>query len=333
MLHITNGDIAATRMCEGGLQGTRLPWRDILHDGPVPAIETLPELSAIRARYLSECGYGSALAIRDQFRLRDNELGLANAHDEIVLWFEHDLFDHLQILQILDWLGRHGVTAPVSMIVVGEYPGIERFIGLGQLSPSQLVGLLDNRRPVTPAQFESAKRAWTAFRQPTPESWAGLLKAGELSLPYLGEAVVRLLEEYPSESDGLTRTERAMLIAIDEGARSPREVFAATQAMEQRPFLGDWPFWRLLARLARTPDSFVEVEGGAAFFHPPDVPESSAFDAQRLVLGKRGRDVLDKRADAVRLKPPDRWIGGVHLLPDSVWRWDTAQLRLSHERH
>lgn len=331
MLHITNGDIAATRMRDGGLQGARLPWRDVLHDGPVPAIESLSELSAIRARYLSESGYGSALAIRDQFRSRDTELSLAQTHDEVVLWFEHDLYDQLQILQILDALVRHRVMVPVSMIVVGEYPGIARFTGLGQLSPAQLVGLFDSRQPVTPAQFDCAQRAWTAFRQATPERWADLLKPGELPLPYLREAVVRLLEEYPAESDGLARTERAILTAIDDGARSPREVFAAAQSMEQRPFLGDWPFWRRLACLAGTPEPLIEVEGGDAFFYPPGVPESPAFDAQRLVLGRRGRDVLDKRADAVRLKPPDCWIGGVHLVVDSVWRWNTAQLRLSHE--
>ncbi|MEK6209644.1 MAG: hypothetical protein AABM64_04590 [Pseudomonadota bacterium] len=48
MLHITNGDIAVERMRDGGLRGEYLPWRDALHEGPVPVTATLEELSAIR---------------------------------------------------------------------------------------------------------------------------------------------------------------------------------------------------------------------------------------------------------------------------------------------
>ena len=35
-LIITNGDDAVARMREAGIRGEILPWRDILHEGPVP---------------------------------------------------------------------------------------------------------------------------------------------------------------------------------------------------------------------------------------------------------------------------------------------------------
>ena len=37
MLFITNGDFAAGRIAASGLTGEILPWRDVLHEGPVPA--------------------------------------------------------------------------------------------------------------------------------------------------------------------------------------------------------------------------------------------------------------------------------------------------------
>jgi len=46
MLHITNGDATLRLMGPAGLPGEFLPWRDVLHEGPVPAgldLEVLAE--------------------------------------------------------------------------------------------------------------------------------------------------------------------------------------------------------------------------------------------------------------------------------------------------
>jgi hypothetical protein len=53
-LIVTNGDSAVARMHEAGIAGDILPWRDMLHDGPVPGGLALEDLSKVRAQYLSE---------------------------------------------------------------------------------------------------------------------------------------------------------------------------------------------------------------------------------------------------------------------------------------
>jgi Domain of unknown function (DUF1835) len=328
MLHITNGDETVARMRDGGLSGSYLPWQDILHEGPVPQTDTLDQLSNIRSGYLASAGYGTELRIRDQFRARDQQLVRTKDEDEIVLWFEHDLHDQLQLLQVLDWLGRHRSPARISLIVVGAYPGIARFIGLGQLTPSQLVGLLDARVPATPTHFETARHAWAAFRKSTPNSWSELLRQETLPLEFLRSAALRMLEELPSSRNGLSRNERAALNVIVDGAGSPREIFAGAQKLEASPFLGDWSFWRLLARLAAPPEPLLQIEGGARFFYPPQKADGPEFEAQHFALTDRGRDVLENRTDAVRLKSIDRWFGGTHLEPGSVWRWDEDEQKL-----
>lgn len=103
-LHISNGD--ATDVPGTGLARRVVYWRDVLHEGPVPEVAPA-ELRRIRVDYLT--GYeraGHAEATR-QFTERDKALE-ANRNGEYVLWFEADLYDQLQITEVLARLADSG---------------------------------------------------------------------------------------------------------------------------------------------------------------------------------------------------------------------------------
>src|SRR5690242_13873940 len=102
MLHITNGDSVIYSFREGEIPGEYLAWSDSLHDGPVPLKASLEELSEIRAQALAGFGGGSYQEFRSSFAARDHSLGAFHRHEEAVLWFEHDLYDQLQLIQLLD---------------------------------------------------------------------------------------------------------------------------------------------------------------------------------------------------------------------------------------
>lgn len=317
-------------MRDGGLRGEYLPWRDVLHDGPVPLTDTLEELSTLRAGYLAASGYGEKALIAQEFAERDAMLRRFRDFGEIVFWFEHDLYDQLQLLQVFDWMARRPKMAPVSLIVIGTYPGIDRFIGLGQLSPQQLVGLLETRIPATPEHFQAAMDAWLAVRQPDPRALAKLLETEVPALPYLRGAALRMLEELPAVGNGLSRSERSALAVVSQGVGRPVEIFSEAQSLEQRPWLGDWSFWRILAGMASGPEPLLETETGRPFRHPPGPIETDEFDKQRLRLTRAGLEVLENRRDAVKLRPIDRWLGGTHLTARSAWRWDEEKQGLVH---
>lgn len=322
MLHVTNGDFAVERMRDGGLPGAYLPWRDVLHEGPVPQVDSLEDLSAMRARHLADSDYGEHARIAAQFAERDAMLGRCEDFNEVVLWFEQDPYDHLQMWQVLDWLGHRPKAVAVSLILVDDHPGIDGLVGLGRLSPAQLVGLLDSRIPVTPRHFQAATQSWRAFRQPDPRAFASLVEMDGDELPGLQAAVLRLLEELPSTANGLSRTEQAALDAVRQGIENPAGIFSEVRSREQRPWLGDWPFWRLLAELAEGPEPLLETASGSPFRHPPRHPDGQAFESQRLRLTPSGREVLENRSDAVKLRSIDRWLGGTHLTNRSPWRWN-----------
>src|SRR6185503_6202187 len=158
VLHITNGDAVLAGFRAGGIGGEQLAWRDSLHDGPVPWTDTLEELSEVRARALAAFGWGAYVEVRAAFARRDAALRRCGEHREVVLWFEHDLYDQLQLLQILAWFARHGSGgAKLSLIQVSDWPdggagesrasrgGVESrgaFHGLGELEGDELRSLL-----------------------------------------------------------------------------------------------------------------------------------------------------------------------------------------------
>jgi hypothetical protein len=125
VLFITNGDSAAGRIEASGLAGEILPWRDVLHEGPVPCGLSPEELSDVRARFLAERGWTSLAEARRDFARRDATLAGYGDHEEVVLFFEHDLYDQLQLIQVLDWfVGPWGYE--VEHRASGRVPGHAR---------------------------------------------------------------------------------------------------------------------------------------------------------------------------------------------------------------
>ena len=315
MLHVTNGDSTVPGIEATGVGGDVIAWRDSLHEGPVPAGLDTAALRAVRAEFLAGRGWGDADAIEAEMRARDERLATALERDElVVLWFEHDLYDQLQLLQVLDAVdGAEGVEAILP----------DRF--LGAMGVGELDALWPERAPVRGDQLALARFAWEAVRAPAPQGIEAILNTHTAALPHLGPALRRLLEELPAVGDGLGRTERQALEAVRDGARRPHEVFLAAQRAEEAPFLGDTWMWVRLAELGQGDARLIETDGGAPIGSPPPLAGSDGFVGQRLALTDAGRSVLAGEADRAALLPLDRWVCGIHVSgPAPSWRWDRA---------
>ncbi len=241
------------------------------------------------------------------------------------MWFEHDLYDQLQLVDVLALAREEG--ARPSAIVVDSFPGKPGFRGLGELTAEELETLWPARREVAVDALETAAAVWDAFRAPEPEALAGWVVRGTPALPLLGPALGRLLEELPAPGDGLATTERIALRAVAEGASTPVAAFLAAQELEEAPFLGDAWLFRSLAELGRGPARLVETEG-ADLPVPPPLGDRRLFAGMPIRLTANGEGVLAGDADRVELLGIDRWVGGTHVVDDRVWRWDPDQQRL-----
>jgi hypothetical protein len=320
-LIITNGDSAAERMREARINDEILCWRDVLHEGPVPKTDTLDELSEIRVQFLAE-GWGNPDEIRQSFTERDAIMHNLKAYADVTLWFEHDLYDQLQLLQILDFLRpQKELHSRISLIQSGSF--------IGQENPSRLRMHLKLKRPVTPAQYNMAQAAWAAFRAPTPEGWCSLLSYDTAALPFLRPAILRHMEEFPAPASGLTRTEAFILEMVYTGIVSPLRIFQLFQEEEEAVFMGDWSFWRILDDLAFGAAPLITGLQNAPFSPDFEDAQREAYPGSELKLTGLGTTALLGKRDAVEFRRLDRWMGGTHLTPKSCWRWDAGARMLS----
>lgn len=321
-LHITNGDIAADLLRRSHVSGDFLPWRDALHEGPAPSGLAPDALSRRRAEFISGAGWAPAGDVRKMFEERAAALAVP-ARDEVVLWFEHDLYDQLQLLQIID-LYADRLPPRFTLIEIGEFPGIAKFMGLGQLSPSQLASLYPGRRPITPEMIALARSAWAAYRSADPGDLKAILRTETFSLPFLQDAVLRHLEEFPSVENGVGRTERQLLNAATDD-RTLLHLFNASQRQEERAYISDTVMkWRVRLLSGGNTPLLTGRSRRLAF----DLSDA-AFWSQEVVLTPAGRAVVDEKEDAIRLGGIDRWFGGVHLTGrEPRWRWSQRERRL-----
>jgi hypothetical protein len=317
MLHILNGDSMLPAFGKAKISGERCVIADVLHEGPVLADPTDSAFIEARIRFAVEAGWGSPDDATTYNTAWSRCLTSALNHDEVVLWFEHDLYDQLLLLHHIEWFARTQRPAHLSLVCIGSFDGIPDFRGLGQLSAAQLRSLFPGRTELDERSIHVARSAWAAFTSADPRTIETVLAGDTSALPFLDGALRRLLEEYPDTRSGLSRTERQILRAVDGGHRTPVEAFHAQAAMEERVFLGDLLFWGVLRKLADAPQPLLECS--VRQLSAGRLPEGA------VQLTPFGRVVFSGDADHVAANGIDRWIGGVHLQGTKPqWRWDSS---------
>jgi hypothetical protein len=321
-LHIANGS-ATTKLIEAArIPGRSSVWADVLYDGPVPGDVSDAELLRVRARHLSGLADAEYLDEVNGLQQWRDEIDDVASYDELVLWYEHDLFDQLNLLQLLSWLkGRLAASKTVSLIETGTFPGRPSFKGIGELNPADMAPLFDTRGPIADERYALSERAWTAFRQSSPETLDEFRRNGTRAIPFLDAALKRFLEEYPWINDGLSRSERRLLEIASSGPVDLWTAFVHMHQGETAYYITDLSFLSLLKDFSRSDPPALAI--GSAPVDEPRIPQGT------VAITDHGRRLLSRESDRVAAYGIDRWLGGVHLEGKGVmWRWDGERDRV-----
>jgi hypothetical protein len=317
IVHVCNGDSTADTLSLADLPGEIRVWADALDQGPVLPVSDA-EHYKLRGEFWATRGDGSAADGAARAAAWDKGVDEAAGAEELILWFEHDLFDQLALVRTLARLARRGLPQQLTIVSIDRHPEVPNFIGLGQLQPEQLAALWPRRTPLSRDAIDEAITAWIAVTSADPRALPFLVKRVK-ALPFLAGALERQLEELPDPASGLSRTERQTLAAIARGESSAAALVQASHAIDPRYPITDTLLAATLRELGRC--GFIT---GAPASVAPDALASLAVAVTPL-----GRQALAGAIDRVHDHGIDDWRGGVRLHGRGpVWRWDSRERKL-----
>jgi len=300
IVHVCNGDSTADTLSLADLPGEIRVWADALDQGPLLAVGDA-EHYRTRGEFWASRGAGSAADHAQQLATWDKGVDEAAAADELILWFEHDLFDQFALVRLLSRLSRRGLPKTLTIVSIDRHPDVPNFIGFGQLKPEQLAELWARRTPVSRDGIDEAVTAWIAVTSEDPRALPFLVRRVK-ALPFLAGALERHLEELPDPTSGMSRTERQLLAAM---ARGETSLVHSVQAIDPRYPITD-----------------VVLKHTLATFKTLGFTDGTAITAL-------GRQALAGAIDRVHEQGIDEWRGGVHLTGRGpVWRWESRERRL-----
>lgn len=321
MLHIHNGDASAETARNARIPGEHLAWREALVCGPTPANLSDDEFLKLRARHLTQAYGVEDNECLTELRRQQAAIEKFKEHEEVVLWFEHDLFCQVHLVYLLNWFAQRDLGATkLGLICIDGFPGVDDFRGLGQLNESQLESLVPQRKEVSEEQLKLSQKAWAAYAASTPASLQDLISAETTALPFLRTAFAKHLERFPSVRNGLGRVENVLLELIDNGEKQFNSLFTAFQEREPVYGFGDAQILLHLKRVAKTANALLMMSNESADFMEPSHVAKTSFE-----ITEQGRRILNNEEDFVRLNGIDLWLGGVRLKGETAaWRWDEA---------
>lgn len=318
-LHIRCGNDIEQALARAGFTGDFLMIADPVCQGPVSDGDHAP---AERARFIAgEYPGEDETETLGRLRAEEDRLRAAGAYGRIVLWFEHDPYDQLILAKVLTRLKR-GDTGrrKIEIVTLDRFPGISKFIGIGQLSPAALRQLYGRRQAVSDADHDLAGRVWDALCAPTPLALHGLSSAPGAGLPYMPAAIARYLAELPGLENGLSFTENAVLKILLAGPLPWGRVFGRfMREVDPLPYHGDLMFLGTMLRLRDAREPALEST-------PRDLGQAE-WGRTVFSLTPTGRKLIEGGAGWSSCGPPPRVHGGVECFAEEDWRWDPAKMR------
>jgi len=328
MLNIHNGDSTCGTARKAAIPGEHFAWREALVCGPTPGGLSADDFRGIRVRHLAE-SYGVKVAeCEHDLREQEEILSQVSDHEEVVLWFEHDLFCQIHLIYLLHQFARlEAEPGILSLISIDKFPGIDDFRGLGQLNEFQLASLFPRRQRVTKAQLELGRTAWAAYSSSTPDVIEAILSDDTSALPFLNAALTKHLQRFPSTRNGLGQIENVLLELVAGGKQEFMALFAGFQQREAANGFGDAQVFLELKRLTNASQPLLT--GGT--INDSTGMNSNDISRSSFQITNLGEAVLDGDQDFIRLNGIDLWLGGTHLKGDeAAWRWDRTAHKLIH---
>lgn len=213
-LHITNGDELSGSIGELGIPGDIIIWREMLCEGPTQANLDTPEFFDLRKNFLCKTYNISPEDYDSQFIEELNKLTISNGYEEIVLWFEFDLFSHINMLAVINHLLENKKNIPVFLVCSKRLENEKEFTPLTQLPLKHLKNHYEARIPLNQDDLETAALIWQLYNGDNPQKLIWQIKK-KTNFEYLSSCIRAHIERFPNAISGINTLERNVLRLIE----------------------------------------------------------------------------------------------------------------------
>ncbi|PKB00511.1 uncharacterized protein DUF1835 [Flavobacteriaceae bacterium MAR_2009_75] len=304
LLHITNGDSFTEKLKSLKLKGDIITWREMLCEGKTLTNVGSESFWKARFEFLNKNYKVSKSWFIEKTLKEYRSLCNHKQQDEIVLWFEYDLFCQVNMIAVLSWLKANRKYAQISLVCSGKEDGSDKLFGLGELSDEKLLELYKNKIELTQDDIEYADYVWQLYCSDNPIRLENLSDFSEFQFEYLPDAIQAHLQRFPSIKNGLNAMENNILKIGRDKKPTSKKAFIA-EILQDQGFLGfgDSQYDRALTRMK---------------------PLFTAFNPVRL--SRKGKEILDNKTSYyARIQDTDVYLGGA-LKYNFLYNTDSSRI-------
>lgn len=289
-LHIVNGDSLNEKMLELDLLGKVVVWRELLCEGPTQQ-EVNKDFFKLRKKFLRKAYDISAENYEERFVAEIRRLKSMKDYDKVVLWFEFDLFCHINMLAAISLITEKNKDIPLYLVCSKKLEGDREFQPLSQLSTDSLRNHFENRIQLNTDDIEVANLIWELYCGNNPLLLKPHIKKNT-NFEYLSSCIRAHVERFPNSITGLNSLERNVLRLI-ENHEITNENHLLGYALQYQGYYGysDTQMQRLLDKLN-------------IFYHLKD---------GRIQLTEKGEEALERKRNFYRELKNDEYFGGAKM--------------------
>lgn len=204
ILHITNGNNLTDYLNQLKIEGEFLTWQEMLCEGPTTEQIESEEFFNARKEFLLRF-YDIEI---NEIELK-KELDILNHTDqfeEIVLWFEYDLFCHINLIAVISLLNRKKIDLPIYLVCSGRVKGEKEFKALAELKPDQLRNHYKNKVKLSVEDLNLMRSLWRIYCGKDHNLFKPFIVKNS-SFPYLSNCLKAHIERFPDSKTGLSTLE------------------------------------------------------------------------------------------------------------------------------
>lgn len=289
LLHITNGDSFTERLSTLKLKGDVITWREMLCEGKTLTNVGSESFWKARFEFLNKNYKVTKSSFIEKTLKEYRSLCNHKQQDQIVLWFEYDLFCQVNMLAVLSWLKANRKYAEISLVCSGKEDATDKLYSLNELDNEQLLKLYETRKVLKQDDIEYADYVWQLYCSDNPIRLENLTDYKNYQFDYLSEAITSHLHRFPSVKNGLNAMENNILqLSINQKPTSKKELLKTVLNNQGSLGFGDSQYERAISRLK---------------------PLFTSFNPVRLT--KKGKEILNSKTSYYScIQDNDVYLGG-----------------------